>query len=78
MTEEKKGANNEALDTVIHSEKVGSNAECSIEEGGTTQKFVKSLEERRLVRKINIATIPFVCAILFTQVCIGLPCIRNS
>ena len=31
-------------------------------------KFVYTLEEKKLLRKINITTVPFICAITFLQV----------
>ncbi|KAI9497526.1 major facilitator superfamily domain-containing protein [Zychaea mexicana] len=46
-------------------EKVSSNIESG--EKSASNKFVYSPEEKKLVRKINFATVPFICAILFIQ-----------
>lgn len=34
----------------------------------TSSKFVYTPEERRVLRKINFATVPFVCVVLYIQV----------
>ncbi|KAI9497363.1 major facilitator superfamily domain-containing protein [Zychaea mexicana] len=39
----------------------------SIKGSGKTRKFVYTPDEKRLLRKINFATVPFICAIVFLQ-----------
>jgi hypothetical protein len=38
----------------------------------TSKEFVKSPEEKRLVKKIDKAFVPFICVVLFLQVYITL------
>lgn len=60
------------IDQVSMSNRGDISVDCSSMEQGKTVKEripVISPEEKKLVKKINIAFVPLVCAILFVQVC---------
>lgn len=62
------------IDQVSMSNPGDISVDCSSMEQGKTVKErapVISPEEKKLVKKINIAFVPLVCAILFVQVCIA-------
>ena len=55
---------------IIDIDKVDPSDNESAEKKNNSNKiFEYSVEERKVLKKINIATVPFICAILFIQVC---------